>query len=288
MVRLAIDDIRTREVLEWRGTHLLHFPMSSCSAKTRIFLNLKQAPWTSHPVDLTRSENVTAWFLGVNPRGLVPVLIHDGEVHIESNDILLRLEELFPHPCLIPSASAATIKEMLRHEDDLHFDLRNLSLRFVFNPPTPPKNADVLARYVQSGSGTVHGVADAAKAEQIEYWTNYAAYGVTDEAAREAVARFRRAFEDLDRRLMHGAYVLGDALTVLDIAWFIYVDRLMIAGYPVERLHPALGAWFEGLRARSEFAREVALPPAFQAMVERTHRQHAAEGKSLAEVAGLR
>jgi glutathione S-transferase len=288
MVRLAIDDIRTREVLGWQGIHLLHFPMSSCSAKTRIFLNLKQAAWISHPIDLARSENVSVWFLGINPRGLVPVLIHDGEVHIESNDILLRLEELFPHPCLIPSASAAAIKEMLRHEDDLHFDLRNLSMRFVFNPPAPPKNAEVLARYAQSGSGTVHGLPDAAKAEQIGYWTNYAAHGVTDDAAREAAARFRRAFDDLDRRLTRGAYLLGDALTVLDIAWFIYVDRLMLAGYPVERLHPALGAWFKGLRAQSEFAREVALPPAFRDMVERTQRRHAAEGKSLEEVAGLR
>jgi glutathione S-transferase len=288
MVRLAIDDIRTREVLQWRGTHLLHFPMSSCSAKTRIVLNLKQAVWTSHPIDLARSENVSEWFLGINPRGLVPVLVHDGEVHIESNDILLRLEELFPEPCLIPSASAAAIKEMLRHEDELHLDLRNLSMRFVFNPPAPPKNAEVLARYVQSGSGTVHGIPDAAKAEQIDYWTNYAAHGVTDEAARAAAARFRRAFEDLDRRLSHADYLLGDALTVLDIAWFIYVDRLMLAGYPVERLHPALGAWFKGLRARSEFAREVALPPAFRDMVERTHREHASRGKSFEDVAALR
>jgi glutathione S-transferase len=288
MVRLAIDDIRTREVLEWQGTHLLHFPMSSCSAKTRIFLNLKQAAWTSHPIDLARSENVSEWFLGINPRGLVPVLVHDGEVHIESNDILLRLEALFPHPCLIPGASAATIGEMLRHEDELHLDLRNLSLRFVFNPPAPPKNAEVLARYAQSGSGTVGGLPDAAKAEQIEYWRNYAAYGVPDDTVREAAARFRRAFDDLDRRLTRGAYLLGDSLTVLDIAWFIYVDRLTLAGYPVERLHPALGAWFEGLRARPEFAREVTVPPAFRDMVELTRRGHAAEGKSLEEVAGLR
>jgi glutathione S-transferase len=288
MVRLAIDDIRTREVLEWRGIHLLHSPISSCSAKTRIFLNLKQAVWKSHPIDLTRSENVGEWFLGINPRGLVPVLIHDGEVHIESNDILLRLEELFPQPCLIPSASAAVIAQMLRHEDDLHLDLRNLSLRFVFDPPAPPKNAATLAQYAKSGSGTVHGLPDAAKAEQIEYWTHYAAHGVTDEAARASAARFRQAFDDLERRLLRGAYLLGDALTVLDIAWFIYVDRLMLAGYPVERLHPALGAWFKGLRTRPEFAREVAVPPEFQDMIERTHRRQAAEGRSFEEVTGLR
>jgi glutathione S-transferase len=34
--------------------------------------------------------------MGINPRGLVPCLVHDGEVHIESNDIILYLERAFP------------------------------------------------------------------------------------------------------------------------------------------------------------------------------------------------
>jgi len=38
-------------------------------------------------------ENFTDWYLGINPRGLVPTLVADGEVHIESNDIITLLEE---------------------------------------------------------------------------------------------------------------------------------------------------------------------------------------------------
>src|SRR5262245_55344285 len=52
MVQLADSDIRTREVLGWRGVHVLHFVGSSCSQKLRVFLNLKKIPWQSHPVDL--------------------------------------------------------------------------------------------------------------------------------------------------------------------------------------------------------------------------------------------
>lgn len=88
MVQLIERDIKTREVLGWKGAHVLHYSGSSCSQKLRIFLNLKGIPWQSHPVDLHANENFTPWFLGINPRGLVPVLVHDGAVHIESNDII--------------------------------------------------------------------------------------------------------------------------------------------------------------------------------------------------------
>ncbi len=93
MVQLVDSDIKTREVLGWKGVHVLHFAGSSCSQKLRIFLNLKGIPWESHPIDLPGNENFRPWFLGINPRGLVPVLVHDGAVHIESNDIIQYLEK---------------------------------------------------------------------------------------------------------------------------------------------------------------------------------------------------
>ncbi len=98
MVQLLDNDIKTREVLDWKGVHVLHFMGSSCSQKLRIFLNLKGIKWESHLVDLFSNENFQPWFLGINPRGLVPVLVHNGAVHIESNDIIQYLEERFPAP----------------------------------------------------------------------------------------------------------------------------------------------------------------------------------------------
>ncbi|MEL7045831.1 MAG: hypothetical protein AAGL66_12530, partial [Pseudomonadota bacterium] len=57
MVTLSKADIQTSEVFDWKGLHLLHFAGSSCSQKTRIFLNLKGVDWTSHHVDLAKGEN---------------------------------------------------------------------------------------------------------------------------------------------------------------------------------------------------------------------------------------
>jgi hypothetical protein len=41
VVQLVDSEIKTREVLDWKGVHVLHFMGSSCSQKLRIFLNLK-------------------------------------------------------------------------------------------------------------------------------------------------------------------------------------------------------------------------------------------------------
>jgi hypothetical protein len=57
MVQLLDSDIKTREVLGWKGVNVLHHPMSSCSQKLRIFLNIKRIKWTSHVVDLFTNEN---------------------------------------------------------------------------------------------------------------------------------------------------------------------------------------------------------------------------------------
>jgi glutathione S-transferase len=258
MVQLVDSDIKTREVLGWKGVHVLHFAGSSCSQKLRIFLNLKGIPWESHPIDLPGNENFRPWFLGINPRGLVPVLVHDGAVHIESNDIIQHLERSFPKPRLIPQGHENEVAALLKHEDDLHLDLRTLSFRFVFAPPGPPKPAKALKSYAESGSGTVQGARDRDKDVQIEFWQRAAKEGFTDERARASAQKFRAEFDALDQRLAKSPYLMGDVLSVLDIAWFIYTFRLSLAGYPFARLHPHVAAWEEKLRARPEFANEIA------------------------------
>ena len=287
MVQLVDGDIRTREVLGWKGVHVLHFMGSSCSQKLRIFLNIKGIQWVSHLVDLFTNENFSPWFLGINPRGLVPVLVHDGAVHIESNDIIQYLEKTFPTPKLIPSGHENEVAALLKHEDDLHLDLRTLSFRFVFAPPGPPKPAESLKSYAMNGSGTVQGSKDHDRDIQIEFWERAAREGFTDDRSRASAQKFRVEFDKLDKRLAQQSYLMGDALSVLDIAWFIYAHRLSLAGYPLARLHPRVSAWVEKLRARPEFSKEIEMPPEAVTRLEATHRAHAKAGKTLEMVAGF-
>jgi glutathione S-transferase len=285
MVQLVDSDIKTREVLDWKGVHVLHFAGSSCSQKLRVFLNLKGIAWQSHPVDLPSYQNMQPWFLGINPRGLVPVLVDDGAVHIESNDIIQYLERKFPAPKLIPAGHESEVAALLKHEDDLHLDLRTLSFRFVFAPPGPPKPAAALASYIAGGAGTVQGAKDREKEVQIEFWQRAAKEGFTDERARASAQKFRAEFDKLDLTLARQTYLMGDDLSVLDIAWLIYAHRLSLAGYPFARLHPHVHAWAEKLRAMPEFAGEIGqlrhAPEQLDAI------RQAQAGKTLEAVAGF-
>ena len=287
MVQLLESDIRNPEVLGWTGVHLFHFHASSCSQKTRIVLNLKGVDWQGHVVDISQGGNLDPRFLGINPRGLVPVLVVDGAVHIESNDIVTLLDQRFPEPRLIPAGREAEMAALLREEDDLHHDLRTISFRFLQRRPRAPKSEAALAAYRDGGSGTVLGEADPNKEDEIAFWERMARDGITDAAIREAASRFRRCFAELDSRLASHAHVFGDTLSLADIAWFIYVNRLIRCGYPMQRLHPRLFAWFEPLRARPDFAREVAVPPDMQRAVEENQRRQREAGETLVEVAGL-
>ena len=266
------------------GVHLFHYATSSCSQKTRIFLNLKGVDWQPHPVDLSKAENNEDWFLGINPRGLVPVLVIDGEVHIESNDILAELEDRFPDPPLFPAGDRNRIERILQEEDELHIDLRTLSFRFVFNRTKSTKPAEALENYRRHGEG----IADPKKAKEVAFYDRIAAEGLSDALVRQAAAKFRAAFDKWDSRLAGGKYLLGDTLTVVDIAWYVYAKRLRLGGYPMQRFHPRLEDWFLALDARSDFQEGIALTPELAAIIAANRQQQEETATTMCDIAGWR
>ncbi len=287
MVQLVDSDIQTREVLDWKGLHLLNNPMAACSKKVRVFLNIKGIEWTSHLVDIKSTENYSKWFLGINPRGLIPVLVDDGAVHIESNDILMYLEEKFPEPRLIPVGGEAEMKALLEYENSLHFELRTLVFRFFFPGKTPSKPPEALKQYKDTGSGTVRGEQDPAKAEQISFWETVTRDGIPDETARRSALKFRASFDEFELNLKNGPYLQGAELSLLDIAWFIYTDRLSLAGYPFATLHPRVDEWFKRLSQRPEFAQETGMPDEMKGMLAAARSEQEEAGKTLGLVAGF-
>lgn len=287
MVQLIDSDIRTREVLDWQGLHIFHARMSSCSQKLRIFLNLKGITWEGHEMNLAESETYTDWYMGINPRGLVPVVVWDGEVHIESNDILAMLDERFPETRLAPPERADEIADLLRREDDIHHDLRALSFRFVLGRTKTTKTPEMLARY-RGFAATVGGAPDIDRREhELHFYERLASEGLSDAAVRAAAAIFRKGFDGLERRLSEGPYFLGEALSVLDIAWFVYAYRLTLAGYPFARLHPRVHAWFERLAGDERFVKEVTPPPALQETIVRNQAEWARAGTTFCDVTGF-
>lgn len=207
-MQIAESDIRTSEVLKWKGVHLLHYELSSCSQKVRILMGELGIDYTSHPVNLRRDEQRTDWYLGINPRGLVPVLVHDGAVHIESNDIIEYLGRQFAEKgsSFLPIVDAETqrMRELMSLKDQLHADLRTVTSTYLApdpsdHAPTPP-------------------------AADLGY-----------------IGRFHHACSRLNEQLHDQPYLLGERMTLADISWFITLHRLGLAGAVCRRMNRLFG-----------------------------------------------
>lgn len=286
-MRLLETDIGTPEVLTWQGVHLLHAPGSSCSQKVRIVMNLKGISWESHPIDLKSEQNHEPWFLGINPRGLVPVLVHDGVVHIESNDILAYLEQMFPDPALIPRTYGKRVSELLRMEDKFHRDLRTLTFRYVLPARPGEMKSQRALQNLRRHRGTVNGERDVQAEKEAQFWEAANQLGMSDEQVRLSALRFNAKLTEFDESLGQSDYLIGHQLTVLDVAWYVYAKRLIAAGYPLHQLHGRVSQWFARLDKRCEFHDEVAMPEQLRQASLRIQQTEHAKGTSLQALAGL-
>jgi maleylpyruvate isomerase len=82
---------------------LYNFFRSGTSHRLRIALNLKGLAYEYVPVDLRSEQHLGAEYKALNPQGLVPALVDDGRVLIQSPAIIEWLEERYPSPALLPA-----------------------------------------------------------------------------------------------------------------------------------------------------------------------------------------
>lgn len=255
MVKLKSKNIQTKEILEWKGIHLLNFANSSCSQKLRIYLNLKKIDWKSHEVNLATGQNYSDWFLGINPKGLVPVLVDEGQVEIESNDILLYLEKKYPNPKLIHEIDKTKIANELLEEDDLHEDIRNIAYRYMFNG-LGKKSSKKLDNF-ESHEFEPDNEMSKQKNKEIKFYRNYSKFGITDEAIKVSLKKFDQKYRKFNQQLEENKFLKGDKISILDIAWFIYTYRLHISGFPFKEKYPNVLRWYLSLFRTKEFRKEL-------------------------------
>ena len=83
---------------------LYDFGNSVCCQKVRITLRAKGLEWKAIPVNLFTAEQYDPKYLKLNPKGVVPTLVHDGKPVIESTLICEYIDQTFPEPPkLIPA-----------------------------------------------------------------------------------------------------------------------------------------------------------------------------------------
>ena len=254
-MKLDRSDIKTEEILDWKGIHLFHFSGSACSQKLRIFFNIKKINWNSHVINLIKQEQFSEWFLGINPRGLVPTLVHDGDVHIESNEIMAYLDDVYKDNKLFPIDLIDEINKDLAFEDSLHHDLRRLTFRYIIPHALGKKNPSMIDAKEQF-EGTIQGKADENKSKEILFWKNHYKNGITDDEIVESANKFKNIYEDFDKTLKNQKYLKGDEFTVVDLAWYVSTKRLAMAGIPIGK-YKNVQKWFSNLDNDANFKKEI-------------------------------
>ncbi|AXQ27724.1 glutathione S-transferase family protein [Solimonas sp. K1W22B-7] len=220
MVQLISSDAA---VAGMRGLHLFHHGMSSCSQRVRIVLEEKQAGWHSHIVDLAKDENVTPEYLAINPKGLVPALVHDGIVHIESMDIIAYLNRELPGPDL--GSGDPGLQEWISRCDSIQPAIKTASFEFLFKPKQK-KSERQLAHYERLAASNPGLLAFHRAFSTAE--------GLHRSKISGAVEELVTAVSTLDAHLNGREWMVGDRFGMADVVWMVNAHRLALMGFPVE------------------------------------------------------
>ena len=91
----------------------------------------------------------------------------------------------------------------------------------------------------------------------LRWWREKQSNGISEDETRSAVERYRDTFTQLDERLAAGPWLMGERISIVDLSWYVNVQRLVRLGYPLSR-HSQLADWFERLSARPAFRADAA------------------------------
>ena len=100
---------------------LYNAPQSTCSQKVRICLWEKGIDFEEVKLDLFRGDQLTPEYKKINPNGVVPSLVHDGQPIVDSSVIIEYLDELIPENPLRPDSALgrAHMCEWLRYFEEV-------------------------------------------------------------------------------------------------------------------------------------------------------------------------
>jgi glutathione S-transferase len=81
---------------------LYHNIISTCSQKVRLCFAEKGLTYVDRHFEFRDGGHLSPEYLKLNPNGVVPTLVHDGNPVIDSSVIVEYLDEAFPETSLTP------------------------------------------------------------------------------------------------------------------------------------------------------------------------------------------
>ncbi len=227
---------------------LYNFQQSTCSQKVRFCLAEKGLEWKDTRLDSRKSEQLSPEYLKLNPNGLVPTLVHDGKVIIDSSVIMEYLDEVFPETAMVPG-------------DPLRRAWMRKWLRYFEEVPTPairyPSFQKYLIRSFKNLNEEDFEKAATSRPLRTNFYRRMGTDGFSEEDMRAALDGLQQSVDRVDAAMAEngGPWIMGEMLTVADACYLPSLDRLDDLGYAHmwdERPHTA--AWYEAIKARPSYA----------------------------------
>jgi len=241
---MPLIDTANEDVKKFQGLHLYHGGLSSCAQRVRITLAEKNLDWVPHVVDLRSNEHCTEEYQSIDPKGLIPTLVHDGQVIIESVDIIAYLDAHFPGAPLVPQSASGQeeVRVWTEKADRSQKSLKLMSHEFLFKPDRRMSPSE-LDEFVSTHKNK----------DLQEFMRKFSSDdGFSQAEIDDAVQTHHDAFRELDRALKDQEWLVENQFSLADIAWAPNVHRVDLMLYPLDR-HPNLNAWYERLSARPSY-----------------------------------
>jgi glutathione S-transferase len=226
---------------------LYHDSDSIMSFKVRFCLAEKGLEWQEHRTVLGKFENLRPEYLNINPGGVVPTLVHDGKVILESTIINEYLDEVFPAPSLKPDSplERARMRCWTKYQDDvIHHSVRPATFQLMIKQRFKGQSEAEMDQRVAA-----HPMPERRKAYR--EWTT----GPVDvEAVRSAISQMKLIVARMEDSLSETPWLAGETFSLADIAVATFVDRVdhLLFDF-LWRGNPGVLGWIDRIKAREAY-----------------------------------
>jgi len=228
---------------------LYYFHDATCGIKARLALFEKGVQFT--PRVLSRNQLSDPDYLAINPKGVVPTLVHDGEVIVESSVICLYVDDAFDGPPLRPANSydRARMYLWLKAIDEHYFKgigslTFGLALRKRILESHPTE--DALEQYFDNIR------IDEYRQRRRSIVKN----GIDAPEVHNAIHALRRMLGDLSTSLDNSDYIAAPEYSLADACLTPLIMRLEVLGLSAMwEGQPEIEDWWQRIKARASYLR---------------------------------
>ena len=219
---------------------------STCSQKVRLVLAEKNLGWEDRQIIFKHGDHLTPEYLRLNPNGVVPTLVHDEHVILDSSVIMEYLDEVFPEPAMAPrdAVGRAHLRKWLRYFEE------------VATPAVRPPsfNQAFLARFENLSDADFDAAAEARPLRK-HFFRRMGKTGFSDADLAVAYDGFHQTAQRLDAALAADEWLCGgERPSIADCCMAPLFDRMDDLG--LARLWestPRVGDWLARFRERSSW-----------------------------------